>query len=151
MEAAGAAYRIGKGDRILVAQVIAQDGVDQPAGPGQDLFGQVDRLIDGSRLGDAVEIQQLVQSQAQKDQHLRLQARQRLGQETAQDMVQGALATKHPEDQFGKQAPVRAAQLSFRQLAIHELIGVTTLFLDSEENGTGRLARIGWSRTYGAQ
>ena len=50
-----------------MAQVIAQDAVDQAAGAGQDLFGQVDRLIDGSRLGDAIEIQELVQAQSQED------------------------------------------------------------------------------------
>jgi hypothetical protein len=66
-------------------------------------------------------------------------------------MVEGALAAQHAEDQFGKQTPVRAAQPSGRQLAIHELIGVTTLFLDSEENGAGCLTRIGWSRNCGAQ
>jgi hypothetical protein len=49
-------------------------------------------------------------------------------------MIEGALSTEHPEDQLGKETPVGTVQPPGRQLAIHELIGVTALFLDTEKN-----------------
>ncbi len=106
----GVALRVGEGNRSPLPQVGTQNGVDQAAQTGRSLAGQVDRFVNSGRLGNTVEIHQLVETDAEDGVYAAVKLAKRFVKELGKDMVDSSLTAQDAKHQLGKQAPVGACQ-----------------------------------------
>ena len=67
----------------------AKHGVHQPRASGADRLDQLDALVDRSVVGDRVEVQQLVEADADSREHRWLEPRERSADEPPGDVVEG--------------------------------------------------------------
>ena len=119
-----------------------QDRVHEPGGAAPCGARQADARVDGGVRGHAIEEEQLVEPEAQRGAHRRVEACERHAHEAGQVVVEPALPGERAVDELRRERAVGAGEAGAGEPVGEEHVGERVRRLDADEDLVREAARV---------